>query len=164
MTSATSIAFNGDSELKPDSLINLPLSTGMNPTMSISDFNTHGVSAPAIITAFKASPHMTPDLLPTPSVPSSDLQSVLADANTLSDPQSKPSNSVKAILGSQTAPAFKPSGTLTTGMQARASSVSKNVLGGTTVLPFKNGAERSTRFCVISSFVCLASLFLLFLV
>ena len=152
LTSATSIAFNGDPELKPDPLIKLPASTGINPTISISKFDTQEVSAPAIMIASHESPHMSPDPLPPPAIASSDHFFVLADTDTLSDPQSKPSNGVTAIFGNQTAPAFEISGTLTAGAQARAS------------LPFKNGAERSTTFCVISSFVCIASLFLLFLV
>lgn len=87
---------------------------------------------------------------------------MLADANAPDDPQSQPSNSTKAALGDQRSPAFEPNGTLTAGTLARVSSVSKNVLGGTTVLTYQTG-ERSSR-CIADPVVCLASLILLFLV
>lgn len=63
------------------------------------------------------------------SIPSSNLHSVLADANAPDNPQSQPSNGTKAALGDQRSAAFEPNGTLTAGTLARASSVSKTVLG-----------------------------------
>ncbi len=157
LASTTSIASTAISELKPDTLIDSPASTDTNPTSLISGSNTYEASAPTKMIVSKGSPDMTPHSLRPHSVPSSDIPPVLADANTLSDPQSKSSNSIKAVLGNQTTPALKPNGTLTAGTQARASSLSKNVVGSTTVLPFKNGVEKGTGFCLISSFVCLAS-------
>ena len=164
LASATSIAFKAISELKPDTLIDSPASTDKDPTSLVSGSNTYEASAPTLKIVSKGSPNMDPHSLLPLSVPSSDIPSVLADANTLSDPQSKSSNGIKAVLGNQTTPALGPSGTLTAGTQARASSLSKNVLGSTTVLPSKNGVEKGTGFCLISSFVCLASFYLLLLV
>lgn len=103
----------------------------------------------------KADSPISPPML---SVPNLDLYPVLADADTSSNPQSKPSSSIKAVLGNQTVPALEPSGTSTAGTQLRASS------GNTTTLPYKNGVERSTRFCLVDSVVCLASVLLTFIV
>ncbi len=161
LASATSIAFKAISELKPDTLIDSPASTDINPTSLISGSNTYEASAPTMMIVSKESPDRTSHSLLPLSVPSSEILSVLADANTFSDQQSKLTNSIKAVLGNQTTPALEPSGTLTAGTQARASSLSKSVLGSTTVLPFKNGVEKLTGFCLISSFVCLASFYVL---
>ena len=89
---------------------------------------------------------------------------MLAEANSASDAQSKPSNSIKAAFGTQTVPASEPSGTLTTGTRAQASSMSKSLMGGTAALPYKSGVDRSARNFLLDSSVRLTYPFLLFLV
>ena len=166
LTSATMIASESSSvsDSKPDPLIHSPALTGINSRSSMSGSNMHEASAPAIKIAPKESSDMTPDPLPPLSIPSSEPFPVLADANTLKNLQSEPSNSIKAVFRNQTAPVFVASGTSTAERRARASSTSKNFGENTTVLPYKSGDERSTTFRVLSVSICLVLSFLSLLV
>ena len=151
LASATSTAFVENSDSKPDASIHSPESAGSDPTSSISGRDAHEAPAPTIMIA-------SPEPLPSLPVHNSDLYSVLANDCTLSSAQSKSSNSIEAVLGNQTATASQSTGTFTARTRAQASSTSKNVLGGTSAIPHKNGVETSTGFCLMISLVCLASL------
>ena len=166
LTSTSLIAFKRPSELELDPLIHPPASTDIHPTNSSSGSSTHEASAPANTMLSKQSPNVTADHLPPLSIPSSDLHSVAAaDSNTLGHPQIGPSNSMKAVIGHQTAPAFESSGASTVSRRAGASSfTSKGFPGNTTTLPFKNGEEGKTVSCFIGLLSCFGSIFLLFLV
>ena len=163
--SAGSNAFMESSELKSDHLSYLLASIGIRPTKKKSGSSTHKASAPANAMASKQYPNMTADPPPPLSIPSSDLHSVPADSNALGRPQIWPSNSTKAIIGNQTAPALESSGASTVSGQAGASSfTSKGFRGNTTVLPFKNGEERNSISCFTSLLVRFGPIFLLLLV
>ena len=163
--SASSIAFMEPSELKSDHLSYLLASISIRPTKSTSGSSTHKASAPANAMASKQYPNMTANPPPPLSIPSSDLHSVPADSNALGRPQIWPSNSTKAIIGNQTAPALESGGASTVSGQAGASSfTSKGFRGNTTVLPFKNGEEGNTISCFTSFLVRFGPIFLLFLV
>ena len=142
---ASLIAFKRPPELKLDPLIHSPASTDIHPTNSSSGSGTHEASAHANTMLSKQSSYVTADHLPSLSIPSSDLHSVAAaaDSNTLGHPQIGPSNSMQAV-----APSF----------------TSKGFRGDTTTLPFKNGEEGKTVSCFISLLFCFGSIFLLFLV
>ena len=163
--SASSIAFMKPSELKSDPLNYLLASIGIRPTESMSGSSTHKASAPANAMVSKQYPNVTADPPPLLSIPSSDLHSVPADSNALDRPQSWPSNSTRAIIGDQTAPAPESSGASAVSGRAGASTfTSKSFGGNTTVLPFKNGEERNTVSWFASLLVRFGTIFLLFLV
>ena len=165
LTFASSIPFEELSDLKSDPLIYSAASMGIRPTNSISGSSTHEATAPANGRVSKQSFNVTADPPPSITIPSSDLHSVPADSNTVGRPQSWPSNSTKAIIGNQMAPAFESSGASAVSRRAGAPSfASKGFRGNSTVLPFKSGEEEKAISCFTSLLVCFCTIFLLIFV
>ena len=163
LTSDVSIATKRDSKSQPGSLNPSLAFTVTYSKSSISDLDAHEASASASIIASKEPFKTSSDALPQLSVSRSGLHFELADGTTLNDPQSKPSESIRAVLSNQTTPAFDPSGTSAAGKWVRASSTSKNLGGNNTVLPYQSGDQRKAALCPIRFFICLASFLFVFL-